>query len=46
MIQSNPNKKVPIEIIIGNREEPGGGAIVDYDNIIYDEQGGIIEIPY
>ena len=42
---SNPNKKVPIEIIIGNREEPGGGAIVDYDNIIYDEQGGIIEIP-
>ena len=23
----------------------GGGAIVDYDNIIYDEQGGIIEIP-
>ena len=23
----------------------GGGAIVDDDNIIYDEQGGIIEIP-
>ena len=41
----NPNKKIPIEIIIGTRDEPGGGAIVDYENIEYDEQGGIISIP-
>ena len=39
------NQRLPIEIIIGNRDEPGGGAIVDYDNIIYDENGGIISIP-